>query len=95
MALVMGQGAAMAIEDSVSLAVFLQRGTTSERIPERLQLLQLSRKERADRIQDYARRNGKDADDTNYPPPSSKYKIPPNQVISQLNVTSRRIYGMD
>ncbi|KAK1542480.1 FAD binding domain-containing protein [Colletotrichum paranaense] len=60
----MGQGAAMAIEDAVTLAILLRRGTLAEEVPERLKLLQVCRKERADRIQDYARRNGQDAGDS-------------------------------
>ncbi|KAK1473872.1 FAD binding domain-containing protein [Colletotrichum tamarilloi] len=58
------RGAAMAIEDAVTLAILLRRGTLAEQVPERLKLLQVCRKERADRIQDYARRNGQDASDS-------------------------------
>ncbi|KAI3559123.1 FAD binding domain-containing protein [Colletotrichum abscissum] len=36
----MGQGAAMAIEDAVTLAILLRRGTLAEQVPERLELLQ-------------------------------------------------------
>ncbi|KAK1485006.1 FAD binding domain-containing protein [Colletotrichum abscissum] len=38
----MGQGAAMAIEDAVTLAILLRRGTLAEQVPERLELLQIT-----------------------------------------------------
>ncbi|KAK0370849.1 FAD binding domain-containing protein [Colletotrichum limetticola] len=83
----MGQGAAMAIEDAVTLAILLRRGTLAEQVPERLKLLQVCRKERADRIQDYARRNGQDASDSQRGQPTRTYCMPeiviPTNPISQ------------
>lgn len=50
-----GQGGATAIEDSVSLSVILSRGTTPAEIPERLELYNRTRHERATKIQAYSR----------------------------------------
>ncbi|KAK5047454.1 hypothetical protein LTR84_006550 [Exophiala bonariae] len=50
-----GQGGATAIEDSVSLGVILSRGTTVHEIPERLELYNRTRHERATTIQGYSR----------------------------------------
>jgi 2-polyprenyl-6-methoxyphenol hydroxylase-like FAD-dependent oxidoreductase len=55
-----GQGAGVAIEDAASLAVVLPLGTTVEEIPERLQLYDEIRHERASRIQQYSRLAGRD-----------------------------------
>ncbi|KAK9592166.1 hypothetical protein V6Z92_005195 [Aspergillus fumigatus] len=55
-----GQGAGVAIEDAASLAVVLPFGTTVEEIPERLQLYDEIRHERASRIQQYSRLAGRD-----------------------------------
>ena len=56
-----GQGDAQAIEDAASLAVVLSFGTPREEIPDRLILYQQCRKERASKIQQYARLEGRDA----------------------------------
>ncbi|KAK4234683.1 hypothetical protein C8A03DRAFT_37519 [Achaetomium macrosporum] len=55
-----GQGAGCAIEDAAALAVVLQRGVTAQDVPERLQLYQKIRYERAHRIQEYSRVAGRD-----------------------------------
>ncbi len=55
-----GQGGGVAIEDSVALSVVLPFGTTPEEIPERLQLYEKIRYERANNIQEYSRQAGKD-----------------------------------
>ncbi|EAW22075.1 putative salicylate hydroxylase [Aspergillus fischeri NRRL 181] len=55
-----GQGAGVAIEDAASLAVVLPFGTMVEEIPERLQLYDEIRHERASRIQQYSRLAGRD-----------------------------------
>ncbi|KAI9147320.1 FAD-dependent monooxygenase OpS4 [Paramyrothecium foliicola] len=61
-----GQGAAVAIEDAVALAVVLPQGTTIEDIPERLQLYQDIRYKRAHRIQEYSRQAGRDVKDKDF-----------------------------
>ncbi|PQE19401.1 FAD binding domain-containing protein [Rutstroemia sp. NJR-2017a BBW] len=61
----MGQGAAMAIEDGVTLAALLPRGTSTDDISSRLQSYLKCRKERVERIQILTRENGKDANDPN------------------------------
>ncbi|OTB01184.1 hypothetical protein M426DRAFT_223073 [Hypoxylon sp. CI-4A] len=64
----MGQGGAMAIEDGVSLAAVLPRGNTPlTEIPERLRLFETCRRERANRVQEYTRRNGKNPNDKDHP----------------------------
>ena len=55
-----GQGGGQAIEDAVALAVVLEMNTSREEISERLQLYQVIRKERAEKIQYYSRINGAD-----------------------------------
>lgn len=55
-----GQGAGVAIEDAASLAVILPSGTPTSEIPERLQLYEEIRHERASRIQGYSRLAGQD-----------------------------------
>ncbi|KEF60633.1 uncharacterized protein A1O9_02194 [Exophiala aquamarina CBS 119918] len=50
-----GQGGATAIEDSVSLSVVLSREITAAEVPERLELYNKIRYERATRIQGYSR----------------------------------------
>lgn len=59
----MGQGAAMAIEDAVSIATLLPRGTKPEDIPARLALYEESRRPRVDMVLDYTRQNGRDEND--------------------------------
>ena len=55
-----GQGDAQAIEDATSLAVLLPLGTPKQEIPDRLKLYQQCRKERATKMQQYARLAGQD-----------------------------------
>lgn len=55
-----GQGAGMAIEDGASLAVMLPLGTRREEIPERLQLYNQARYDRAHMIQNFSRIVGQD-----------------------------------
>lgn len=59
----MGQGAAMAIEDAVSLAVLLPLGTTVANIPSRLALYEQARRERVETILEYTRINGRNQGD--------------------------------
>ncbi|KAF4334663.1 salicylate hydroxylase [Fusarium beomiforme] len=61
-----GQGAGVAIEDAAALAVVLPQGTTAEQVPERLRLYQNARYERANRIQEYSRKAGKDSVDKDF-----------------------------
>jgi len=56
-----GQGGGQAIEDAVVLAALLPLGTSRQDIPERLQLYNECRYERAHKIQDFTRTAGKDA----------------------------------
>ena len=56
-----GQGGGQAIEDAVALAALLPLGTSRQDIPERLQLYNECRYERAHKIQDFTRTAGKDA----------------------------------
>lgn len=55
-----GQGGGVAIEDSVALSVVLPLGTTPEEVPERLQLWEKIRYDRASNIQEFSRQAGKD-----------------------------------
>ena len=55
-----GQGGAMAIEDAAALTVMLSRGVTAAGVPERLQLYDKARLERATLIQRYSRAAGGD-----------------------------------
>ncbi|RWA04709.1 hypothetical protein EKO27_g10391 [Xylaria grammica] len=55
-----GQGAGCAIEDAAALGVVLQSGVTPDEIPERLQLYETIRYQRANRIQEYSRIAGAD-----------------------------------
>lgn len=48
------------MEDATTLSVVLPLGTTPEEIPERLQLYERIRYERANNIQEYSREAGKD-----------------------------------
>jgi 2-polyprenyl-6-methoxyphenol hydroxylase-like FAD-dependent oxidoreductase len=61
-----GQGAGVAIEDAAALAVVLPQGTTAEQVPERLELYQDFRYERAHKIQEYSRQAGKDIKDQDF-----------------------------
>ncbi|KAF2132052.1 FAD/NAD(P)-binding domain-containing protein [Dothidotthia symphoricarpi CBS 119687] len=62
----LGQGAAQAIEDAISLAVMLPRNTPLDSIPARLKLYEKCRYERASRVQEVSRILGEDRDG---PPP--------------------------
>lgn len=59
----MGQGGAMAIEDAVSIATLLPRGTTPHDIPMRLDMYQTARRPRVDFVLHYTRVNGRDEND--------------------------------
>ena len=58
-----GQGAGMAMEDAVSLAVMLPAGTTPAEVPSRLQLYNTARYERSHAIQHFSRLAGQDEKD--------------------------------
>jgi hypothetical protein len=58
-----GQGGGQAIEDAIALAAVLPLGTSRQDIPERLQLYNECRYERAHKIQDFTRTAGRDAAD--------------------------------
>lgn len=55
-----GQGGAQAIEDAMSLAVFLPAESKASEVPERLRLYELARKERAHKVQQATRITGYD-----------------------------------
>lgn len=55
-----GQGAGCAMEDAAALAVVLRQGVTRKEVPERLQLYEQIRLERAHKIQNYSRIAGRD-----------------------------------
>jgi salicylate hydroxylase len=59
----MGQGAAMAIEDAISIATLLPRGTVPENIPIRLEMYQQSRRPRVELVLHFTRMNGRDEND--------------------------------
>ncbi|KAL5357124.1 FAD/NAD(P)-binding domain-containing protein [Aspergillus floccosus] len=59
-----GQGGAMGIEDAVSLATLLPKGTRPDEIPSRLVLYEKARRERVEYVLKYTRLNGVDEDDT-------------------------------
>ncbi|CAG8009681.1 unnamed protein product [Penicillium nalgiovense] len=59
----MGQGAAMAIEDAVSIATLLPCGSTPHDIPMRLEMFQTGRRPRVDLVLQYTRMNGRDEND--------------------------------
>ncbi|KAL1897604.1 hypothetical protein Sste5346_003910 [Sporothrix stenoceras] len=58
-----GQGAGCAMEDAVSLAVVLSRGTPASDVPERLRLYESFRYERAHKIQYFSRVSGRDVEE--------------------------------
>ncbi|RJE22461.1 FAD binding domain protein [Aspergillus sclerotialis] len=60
----LGQGAAMAIEDAVSLATLLPRNTKTDDIPARLLLYEKARRPRVEMILGYTRLNGRDENDS-------------------------------
>lgn len=53
----------MAIEDAVSIAILLPRGTASKNIPAQLEMYQTSRRPRVDQILHFTRLNGRDEND--------------------------------
>lgn len=57
---VLGQGAAQAMEDGVSIAVLLQQGTKSSEIKPLVKLYDQIRRERVNYIQEKTRINGRD-----------------------------------
>ncbi|KAB8077001.1 hypothetical protein BDV29DRAFT_154088 [Aspergillus leporis] len=59
----MGQGAAMAIEDALSIATLLPLGTKAKDIPAQLELYEKSRQPRIDYVMKYTRLNGADEND--------------------------------
>lgn len=59
----MGQGAAMAIEDALSIATLLPLGTKAEDIPSRLAIYEKARQPRVDYILKCTRLNGADEND--------------------------------
>jgi salicylate hydroxylase len=70
----MGQGGAMAIEDAVSIATLLPQNTRVEDILGRLQLYELARMSRVEKVLEYTRMNGRDENDLTGPRISGKYK---------------------
>lgn len=56
----LGQGGAQALEDAVSLGVFLEKGLTPSQVPERLELYNKARYERSSKIQELSRIVGGD-----------------------------------
>ena len=56
----LAQGAAMALEDGVSLGVMLSQGVTADDVPKRLELYNKARYERASSIQQFSRLVGGD-----------------------------------
>lgn len=59
---VLGQGAAQAIEDAISLATLLPLGTQASEVPDLMRLYDSIRRERVDYVQNETRRNGLDED---------------------------------
>ncbi|KAK4497067.1 hypothetical protein PRZ48_011516 [Zasmidium cellare] len=68
----LGQGAAQAIEDAISVAKVLQPGTKASDVPELLKLYDGIRRERVDYVQEQTRLNGLD-EDKGRPPPSALF----------------------
>lgn len=69
----MGQGAAQAVEDGCAIGVVMPLGTTAEDIPERLELWQRLRKERAHKIVEVTRHRGREASGAQGPPQTGEY----------------------
>ncbi|OQE35250.1 hypothetical protein PENCOP_c014G00608 [Penicillium coprophilum] len=59
----MGQGAAMAIEDAVSISTLLPYGSTPCDLPMRLKMYQIARRPRVEFVLHYTRMNGRDEKD--------------------------------
>ncbi|KAH7044522.1 FAD binding domain-containing protein [Macrophomina phaseolina] len=66
----MGQGAAQAVEDACTLAALLPLGTVAEDVPKRLEVYEKARKERADWVQDFTRKRGRDPSGKDGPVPT-------------------------
>lgn len=71
----------MAIEDAAAFAALLEPGTVSCDVPEKLRMYQECRQERADRIQEFTRKNGRDLDNVDLPRPSRKKSPTQDQVL--------------
>lgn len=71
----------MAIEDAAALAALLRPGTASRDIPERLKMYQECRQDRANRIQEFTRKNGRDLDNVDLPRPSRKQSPTQDQAL--------------
>ena len=52
--LALGQGGAQAVEDAITLGIFLPLGVSRDQIPRRLELYQMARKEQAEFVQKYS-----------------------------------------
>ncbi|KAE8373193.1 hypothetical protein BDV26DRAFT_297173 [Aspergillus bertholletiae] len=76
----MGQGAAMAIEDALSIATLLPLGTKGEDIPCRLAIYEKARQPRVDYILKYTRLNG-----TNENDPSGQ-RLTPAEMVKVMGV---------
>ncbi|KAJ5496168.1 Monooxygenase FAD-binding [Penicillium fimorum] len=81
----MGQGAAMAVEDAISIATLLPYGSKPHDIPMRLEMYQMARRPRVNLVLHYTRMNGRDEkdiagdriSDPNYPPDSFRVRRKP------------------
>lgn len=79
------------MEDATTLSVVLPLGTTPEELPERLQLYEKIRYERANNIQEYSRQAGKDFVDGK-PTVDSRYPRRPG--ASQADFDSDEIHSI-
>lgn len=70
----MGQGAAQAIEDACALGVVLPLGTPPEDVPQRLELWQRLRKDRAYKIVENTRHRSRRADGSDGPPQTCEFR---------------------
>lgn len=84
-----GQGGAMAMEDAVALGVVLEKGLTSDEVPERLQLYNSIRYDRACRIQENTRLTGLDVPDQNLNSKPSCHN-PIDQALILIAIEHRR-----
>lgn len=64
----LGQGAAQAIEDACALGVVIPPGTPAEEVPQRLELWQQIRKDRACKVVEDTRRRGSEVDESHTSP---------------------------
>ncbi|KAJ5197617.1 hypothetical protein N7449_008096 [Penicillium cf. viridicatum] len=76
----MGQGGAMAIEDAISIAILLPRGTASKNIPAQLEMYQTSRRPRVDQILHFTRLNGRDEND------ATGARMPPGDYAKHIEI---------